>query len=99
MFQIVGSLITTVFRHKLLLLFLVTALSEKIAHSTVFHHLSHLFVNIQQSGLIKGCLLSLNRYQSTPEAAVLGSVHNYECFLNTGQKLRFNQLPNQHGTT
>ena len=30
-----------------------STLSEKIAHSTVFHHLSHLSVDIQQSVLIK----------------------------------------------
>ncbi len=34
-------------------LMLITTLSEEIAHSTVYHHLSQLSVDIQLSGLIK----------------------------------------------
>ena len=44
----------TTLSHKLLnCLNSFNTLSEKIAHSTVFHHLSHLSVDIQWSGLIK----------------------------------------------
>ena len=95
-------------------------LSEKIAHSTEFHHLNQLSVDIQQSGLIKfrensGVQTQLTQGVShsldwtSPEPIVLMELtqvatspangkYTRDGCLKTGQKLRFSQLPNQHGT-
>ena len=65
----------------------ITHSQKKIAHPTVYHHLSQLSVAMQLNGLNK-C-----RENSGVQMKLTKAI------FRTSHKLQFSQLPNQHRTT